>query len=468
MRRQLRFAAATAALASALSGCATGPGYIPASAADLGIPERYHAEAEVSPSAEAVEWWNAFGDPTLSELMGRALDANLDIDQARSRLAQARESARQSQAARLPYASASASAGRTYPRDGAKVENYSASIDAQWSADLFGELRGGYVAAEAAADSAYFRLADVRTAIAAELARNYVDERSAAVRIRVARDALSLQQQNSRTAQWRLLAGLSSASDAAQARGLAAQTAATIPALERAQASAAHRLAVLTAQAPGSLQSILQVPGEIPRVSDEFAIAPPAEVLRRRPDVRAAERDLAAASARIGVAKSRLYPSLTLTGTVGASAIAVSNLSDLLAGGLTAALSQWLFDGGLRRSAVRQQEAEAQEAFDAYRGSVLSALEDIENALVERRTATNRAEALARRTEASDEVARLERIRYRSGLIDISRLNDAEQSLLSAQDALADAQADQATAVIQLQLAAGGGWDPDSIENATE
>jgi outer membrane protein TolC len=160
-------------------------------------------------------------------------------------------------------------------------------------------------------------------------------------------------------------------------------------------------------------------------------------VLQPHPDVRAAERDLAAAGARIGVAKARLYPSLTLTGTVGASATAISDLSELLADG-------------------------------AYRSSVLSALEDIESALVQLRTASDRAEALAGQAEASDRAARLERLRYRSGLIDMPRPNGAEQSPLSAQDASAEAHADQATAVIHPQLAVGGGWDPDSIENTME
>jgi NodT family efflux transporter outer membrane factor (OMF) lipoprotein len=287
-----------------------------------------------------------------------------------------------------------------------------------------------------------------------------VQARLAQQRLENARSELAIADENLEIAGWRVQAGLVSSLDAEQARAQRAQTAATVPALESAFAAAAYRLAVLTGQAPGAATAALLAVRPIPAPPPSVAVGIPADTLRQRPDVRSAERALASATARIGVAEAQLYPALRLSGNIGTSALSVGSLFDGITGGLLAGLSQTLFDGGRLRSQVRSQQAAAEGAQATYRASVLTALEDIENGLVALRTARQRQQQFAIALDAANNSAILARSQYRSGLTDFQILLEAERALLSARDRLTGARADEALAIIQLYRALGGGWDP--------
>ena len=447
-----------AALVLLLGGCSVGPDYRPATPADLGTPDRYVTRAAQHGDADLAAWWERFDDPVLTDLIVRAQAANLDVAQGAARLRQARESLVQARADRLPSVSASGGAGRNLNPGFPDSSSFSVQGDARWSADLLGGLRRQAEASRASLDAAGYSLANIRTAIAAELARNYVDARALGVRLDIARDTLRTQQDNFEIAGFRAQAGLVSSLDVEQARAQRAATAATIPTLIRSEAAARYRIAVLLGQAPGGVDRLFADAPVIPEPPASIAAGVPADLLRRRPDIRQAERTLASQSARIGVAESQLYPALTLSGSLGSSASAIRTLGNVFSGNIFASLAQTIFDGGRLRSVVRQQRAATDEAIAAYRSSVLNALEDVENALVAADSARARASALAVQQDASVNAAVLARSQYRAGLTDFRTLLDAERSLLSARDGLAGARADAANAAIQLYLALGGGW----------
>jgi outer membrane protein TolC len=201
----------------------------------------------------------------------------------------------------------------------------------------------------------------------------------------------------------------------------------------------------------------------IPRGPDSIAVGIPADTLRRRPDVRSAERQLAAATARIGVAKAALFPALSISGNINSDAASVGKLGDMLTGGLFAGITQTIFDAGRHASQVRAARAGTDLAFANYRQTVLSGLEDVENAIQALEAAKARQAQLAVALDASNNAALYARSQYRSGLIDFLTVLQSEQSLLSARDQLASARADEALALVQLYLALGGGWQPDAI-----
>jgi outer membrane protein TolC len=208
----------------------------------------------------------------------------------------------------------------------------------------------------------------------------------------------------------------------------------------------------------------LETAGPIPHGPDSVAVGIPADTLRQRPDVRAAERDLASATAQIGVAEAQLYPSLTLTGSLDTTAARIATLGQTVAGQAFASLSQKIFDAGRLRSQVRSARAGAEGAFATYKSTVLGGLEDVENAIQALNSAKARQVSLAEAYDASNNAAVLARSQYRVGLTDFLTLLQSEQALLQARDSLASAQGDQALSLVQLYLALGGGWQPSSPE----
>ncbi|HYI39243.1 MAG TPA: efflux transporter outer membrane subunit [Allosphingosinicella sp.] len=454
-------------LALLLGGCSTvGKDYRAPGPPELGVPERYFGPErsfETSQAGEAqnlATWWTQLGDPLLDSLVARAIAGNLDLAVAESRLRQAREALVQARAARVPTVGASGGLGQSLDSGGNADTNLSLGADAAWEADLFGGISRGIEASRADAAAVAFDLAAVRVAIVGEVATNYIEARQAQARLASARDTLGIADDNLQITRWRVQAGLVSSLDIEQARGQRAQTAASIPSLEREFAAAAYRIAVLTGQAPGSVSGELQAVRPIPLGPSEIATGIPAETLRNRPDIRSAERSLAAATARIGVAQAALLPNLRLTGNIGTSGLSLGNLVDAVTGSLFASLGQTLFDGGRLRSQVRSQRAAAEGAFATYRGTILTALEDVENGLVALQAAKARQREFAVALDAATNQAILARSTYRAGLTDFQTLLEAERSLLSARDGLTSARAEQALALVQLYRALGGGWDP--------
>ncbi|MDB5693157.1 MAG: hypothetical protein JWO81_2220 [Alphaproteobacteria bacterium] len=480
------------AIAVLLAGCVVGPDYHAPDSAMLGVPAGYAPPVTAAPPGDAAPapadlaaWWRQFDDPLLTDLIARATAGNLRIGQSVARLAQARESLVQAHGDLLPSLTGSAGATRNFTRGGSSSiivgggsngsggtvvttggssgsTQLSLGLDASWQADIFGGLTRGVQAARADEAAARFDLEGVRTSVAGEVATNYIDARLAQARLQIARSTLRTQDDNLQIAGWRVQAGLVSSLDVEQARGQRAQTAAGIPALETSYLQAVARLGVLTGQAPGALRGEMEAARPIPRGPDAIAVGIPADTLRRRPDVRGAERQLAAATARIGVAKAALFPALSIGGNLNTNAATIGTLGSLLTGGLFAGITQTIFDAGKHQSQVRSARAAADLAFAGYRQTILTGLEDVENAIQSLNAAKARQAELAIALDASNNAAIYARSQYRSGLIDFLTLLQSEQSLLSARDQLASARADQALALVQLYLALGGGWQPDT------
>ncbi|MET0270417.1 MAG: efflux transporter outer membrane subunit [Sphingomonas sp.] len=460
-------------LAGMLSACAVGPDYAPPAAATLKVPDTFVAAPERPgmPPADPVRWWSGFDDPVLTQLVERSFAANNDIAAAGARLRQARASVRQAIGAGLPSAGFSASANRSIGRDGQSFVDpttgnsfnsggdttiYRAGFDAAWEADVFGGIRRSVEAARADAQSSEASLRDTQLSIAAEVALNYVDARVAQARLGIARANLASQEETVQIVGWRVQAGLVSGLDQAQARQLRATTAASIPPLETSYVAAANRIAVLIGEAPGAVDALIGSGGPVPLAP--AAVAIPAEVMRQRPDVAAAERTLAAETARIGVAVAELYPALRLSGSFIGSDTSIGDLPSAAIGNLIAAISAPLFQGGQLRARIAGQRAAADVAYATYRQTVLLALEEVENALASLANAERRERELAIAAEAARNAVIYARSQYRAGLIDFQTVLDSERSLLSSEDAQATARANRATATVQLYKALGGGW----------
>ena len=474
-----------------LAACTVGPNYRPSAPAALGVPEGYSVpppagEARAPTPTDFAAWWRTFDDPLLAEIVEQARVGNLDVAQAVSRLRQARESLVQSRSQLLPNVGASAgytrsqsiAGGTTTLPGGATVitgrgtgDTLSLGADVQYQVGLFGEVRRTVEATRAQLAASGYDYQTVLISTEAEAARNYVLARLYQAQLASARDSLRLQDDNFEIAGFRVQAGLVSSLDSEQARSQRAQTAATIPSLEQNYNAAVSRIGVLTGQAPGALKDRLAAVRPIPTGPAAVAIGIPADTLRQRPDVRSAERTLAAATAQIGVARAQLYPALAISGSVSTDAARIGSLLSTIAGQVFAGVTQVIFDGGRLRSQVRGAEAATQGAFAAYRSTVLLGLEDVENAVVALDTAKRRAVNFTEALDAANNTAILSRSQYRAGLTDFTTLNNAESALLSARNGLNQARADQADALVQLYLALGGGWDsttdPDTSDSGS-
>ncbi len=464
--------------AGLLAGCAVGPDYKVRSAPELGVPDQWSVTAP--PQAEDLtRWWRNFDDPVLTGLVEQAAAANLDLEQALARLRQARESLIISRAALFPSVSGSGSVNRTEPLrgggatltqpDGTVITtggggrtSFSLGLDASYQLDLFGGNRRAVEVSRAQFEASGFDYATTLLTVESEVARNYMLARAYQAQLANARASLAIQDDNLQIAGWRVMAGLVSSVDEEQARASRAQTAAGIPQIEQQYNAAVSRIAVLTGQAPGAVKPVMAAAAPIPKGPEQVGSGIPANVLRQRPDVRAAERQLAASTAQIGVAKAQLLPQFNISGSLDTNAANFGGLLDTITGGLFGGISQAIFNAGRLNAQVRSSRAAADGAFAAYKSSVLTALEDVENAVVALQSAEERERQFAIALDASNNSALLARAQYRSGLTDFTTLNTQESALISARNGLVQARSDRATALIALYDALGGGWDPSS------
>lgn len=446
------------------AGCTVGPEPRTPSPAALGVPERFQAAPATSSgtTANVASWWSTFDDPVLVQLVEQALAANTDIEAAGARVRQARAALRSTKAGAWPMLDASVSATRLDGvGDAAQVDardTYSAGFDARYELDLFGGQRRAEQASAADLAAVEANLHATQITVAAEVALNYVDARLAQRQLSIAHANLRSQDETLQIVQWRVQAGLVGALDLEQARQLRAQTAASLPLREQSLAAARNRLAVLTGAAPGAVNALLEPVAPIP-LAVAADISLPAAMLRRRPDVTAAERSLTAETARIGVREAALYPSLGLSGSLRGNTSNWGDLTSASISSLAASLAAPLFQGGRLRAAVEQQRAAAIQALVAYRGTVLVALEEAENALVAVDVTERRERELVLAEEAARNAAALARSQYQAGVIDFSNLLDAERSLLTTETSRANSLADRAAATVQLYKALGGGWE---------
>ena len=450
------------------AGCTVGPEPRIPAPESLGVPAHFQSTMPASSApadathALVADWWRTFDDPVLSHLVEQALAANTNIDAAGARVRQARAALKSTRAGWWPTLDFGTSASRLMGVGSeAQVPDrttYDAGFDARYELDLFGGQRRAVQASTADLAAVEANLHSTQLTVAAEVALNYVDARLAQRQLEIARANLAAQEETLQIVQWRVQAGLVGALDLEQARQLRAQTAATVPLREQALSSALNRLSVLTGSAPGTVDALFEPATPIP-MADAADISVPAEMLRRRPDVTAAERTLIAETARIGVREADLYPSLGLSGALSGNTSNWGDLTNASIGSLAAGLTAPIFQGGRLHAAVEQQRAAAIQALAVYRDTVLVALEESENALVAISVTGRRESELVVAEEAARNATTLARSQYQAGIIDFSNLLDAERSLLTTETSRAAAHADRAVATVQLYKALGGGWE---------
>lgn len=409
------------------------------------------------------QWWKEFEDPTLDALEAAALEVNPDVRIAVARLAQARAMFDDVKRDQYPRAVLNASVDRReqavpgftdVPLD---TTTYRAGFDAIWELDLFGRVRSGVLAAAATAGAFEASLEDVRVMVAAEVARTYFELRGLQHQLEVTERSLANQRQTLRLTEVRRDAGYGEEFDVASATARVAAIEASIPPLRAALANREHRLAVLTAARPGTLTVDVSFRPYAP-LAKALPIGDPSLLLRRRPDVRAAERQLAAATAREGIAAAELFPRVTISGFLGllAGRGSVFATSDSRAWAVTPALQWAAFDLGSVRARLRGAEAGTHEAAATYQQTVLAALEEASNAFVAYREQQQRLVKLNDQSRESGRAASIARTRYREGVADFLALLDAERTELQAEDAVARAEAEVFTGAVAVYKALGG------------
>lgn len=454
-------------LALALGGCSVFGGAPKVPEHAIPLPADWSDQGDAVAAYDDAKYWDALGDPALSALVEQALNQNLDLAQSATRLAQAREALTQARASFLPQVNASAGGTQGF-LDGAGNPAFNLGVDASWEADLFGRIGGSANAAHFDYEAAGFSLADLRRSLAGQVATQVISARATAQQLAIARDTLRNQDENLQIARWRNQAGLVSSLDVEQARSQRAQTAASIPQLESNLAATSNAISTLVGETPGRVRELLSQAQPIPEPPPLAKLAAPADIVRRRPDIRAAEATLASDTARIGVARAQLFPLLRLTGSIGTSDAGPVNIFDLVTGSVSAAVTQLIFDGGRTQSQIRSAEALAQGSLAGWRKSILTALEEVENAIAARRAADARLVELRDGADAANNAAILARSEYQAGLTDFQTLLTAESQLLSARNAVISAEADRASAFVRLTQALGGGWAGDNPASSTD
>ena len=451
-----------------LAGCATvGPDYAPpevSASAQWAAALGGGMTPQQTDSQTLAHWWTTLNDPILSSLIERAVAGNLDLKGARARVREARARRGITEADRFPTidATGSARSSRSSEETGGGGERklYAAGFDATWELDLFGGKQRALDAAEAGLQASEEDLRDVLVSLLAEVALNYVEVRSFQTQLSIAEVNLDAQEETHNLTQWRFQAGLTTQLDVEQAKYSLEQTRARIPVLQTGLVQAKNRLALLLGQQPGFLEEALGARRAIPSTPLEVAVGVPADVLRQRPDVRRAERQLAAQTAQVGVATADLYPKLSLLGSIGLEALSLGNLFS--AGSRTHSIGPtvaWpVFDAGAIRSNIKVQSALQEQALSKYEAAVLTALEEVENAIVAYADEQQRRQSLSEAAQAAQHAVDLAQIQYSSGVIDFSNVLLAQRSLFALQDQLAVSESEVTSNLISLYKALGGGW----------
>lgn len=451
-------------LALTIAGCAVGPDYRAPQPEPARLLQAEHGGHDRSRFEAA--WWRQFEDPTLDALVGEALDENRELRIAYARLRAARAIRDDISNDRLPTVTAGASAdiGKAqqpgFSEERVNAERYDLGLDMAWELDLFGRIQRSLEASEAQAEAAEAELYQLQVSLIAELVDAYGQLRGAQLRERIARDNLANQRNSHELTEQLREAGVGSELDVLRADARLAATEASLPQLRAQQVRARNRIATLLGQRADQLSVDLS-PRELPAIAKPLPIGDPGELLRRRPDIRAAERQLAAATANVGVATADLFPRVSLSGFLGFIAGRGSQIgsSAAQAWGVAPSISWAAFDLGSVRARLRGAEADADAALAGYEQQVLLALEESENAFSDYANAQQRMLSLIRQSTASRAAAQQAEIRYREGTADFLVLLDAERERLQAEDAQAQAEVEVYRSVVSLYKALGGGWD---------
>jgi outer membrane protein, multidrug efflux system len=408
-------------------------------------------------------WWRQFDDPVLEQLEDAAVEANRDVRSALARFDESRALFDENRRLRYPTATAGAyvdvreQAQPGFSDTPLRTNTYRAALDAAWELDLFGRVRAAIASASANAESFEAALAAIRVSVAADIGLNYFELRGIQHRLSVLDRSLTNQRETLRLTEIRRDAGIGEEQDVASARARVSAIEADLPPLRAALAAREHRLAVLVGRAPGQLAVDL-APRTYPVLATVIALGPSDTLLDRRPDVRAAERRLAAIAAREGVAVADLYPRVTLSGVLGllAGRGNIFGTADSRTWAVTPALQWSAFDLGSARARLRGARAATQEGLAEYEQTMLLALEETETALVTYRQRQERLVKLTDEVRESARAAGIARVRYREGVADFLSLLDAERTALQAEDSAAQAEAEVFTAVVGLYRAVGG------------
>lgn len=481
-----------AALVPLAAACTVGPDYEPPDFTAAMVPDQWRTTVETEMAADTTDlemWWVSFNDSLLTELIKRSEFGNLDLQAAVGRVAEARAIRGVAKGGYWPdivlggaysYQKLSenglqgAQAGQ--PGDGTgdgpssllsePFDSWTAGLSLSWEIDLFGRIRRTVEAADAQLQASVEDYRDVLVTLYAEVGSAYVDARAFQARLDFATQNVAAQENSLELTRDRFNAGLTSALDVAQAEQNLAQTRSTIPALEIGLEASLNRLAVLLGQAPGSIHDELREHAGLPQPDDKVAYGIPADLLRRRPDIRQAERLLASQTARIGIATADLYPTLSLGGTVGLEALEFDDLGD---GGsvfwsILPKISWPIFTGGKIRNRIRAEEARTAQALAAYEQTVLRALEEVQNALVAYGQEKMRRDRLLEAVDASQRAVDLVETQYLSGLTNFQNFLDSQRSLFRQQDELAQSAGQVRNNLIALNRALGGGWSPSRAQ----
>jgi len=460
----------TVALVAFLVGCTVGPDY---EAPEPFVPDAWKnaVAAEVAqPESPLETWWLAFNDPTLTGFIDRAVESNRTLLVSVARVQESRALLGIAGGGYKPDLTLDAAYSRNQmsdnglfpaPPGGFEAANlYTAGIGLSWEIDVFGRVRRSVEAARAGVDASVEDYRDVLVILMADVASSYVDVRTLQARLDYAEANVEAQRETLQLTIDRFSAGLTSARDVAQAESILANSEASIPLLESALEGQLNRLAVLLGETPGSVDADLSGVEEIPHPVDQIALGMPAELLRRRPDVRRAERQLASQTALVGVARADLYPTFSLSGAIGLESTESGTLieSASTTWSLVPGLRWSIFSGGKIRNRIRAEEARTVQALLAYEQTVLLALEQVESTLVAYDREQIRRDWLVKAVDATVRTVELVRTQYLSGLTDFQSYLDAQRSLFSQQDQLASSEGNVVQSLIALNRALGGGW----------
>lgn len=465
MKRRLAIAAA----ALALTGCMVGPNYrSPAPDAPAQDPFLSGQSPAFTGEQPPGPWWQLFADPVLNRLVEQALVANTDLRVAAANLSRARAVLSETRSGLFPSASASASATYTrqsgdqlgFPGSASEGWSYDAGIDASYQVDLFGRIRRAIQARRAEVGAAQAAFDVSRITVAAETTRAYADACSAGRQLAVARETLRIQQETFDLTRRLFEGGRATALETGQAGALLERVRATVPTLEAQRQTALFRLSVMTGRPPAEFPREVANCEAPPALARPIPVGDGATLLSRRPDVRQAERELAAATARVGVAVANLYPQVSLGGSIGTSATSLGGLGsgDSFRFSLGPLISWDFTNLFVGRSRIRQAEATADAELAEFEGTWLRALEETESALTRYARELDRREALRRGRAQAAEAARIARLRYQAGRDSFQIVLDAERSLADTDAALAQSEAQLSDHLVSLFLALGGGW----------
>lgn len=458
-------------LAALAGGCAVGPNYVAPDAAQAPAAWAEPLEAGLTTrQADLARWWTVLNDPVLDGLIERAVRSNLDLRIASARLAEARAARGIAFSEFFPsvdgvgsYSRQRYSAGSGQGFRAGENDLYSIGLDASWEIDVWGRIRRNVEAADADIDSAVENQRDVLVTLLGEVGTNYADLRGFQQRLGIARENVRTQADSLELTRSRFAAGLTSELDVARAESNLRTTESQIPTLIAGERAAAHRLATLTGRPPGAVLAELTTPAPIPVAQGEVPMGLPSDLLRRRPDIRRAEREIEAATARIGVATADLFPRFSLTGSFGFE-------NDEVGGMFNSENRFWSFGPAFRwpilewgriRSNINVQEARTEQALASYERALLNAFEETENAIVNYARERDRRETLRQAVAATQRSVDLSQALYKAQLTDFLSVLDAERQLFQLQDQLVTSDAAVTANLVRLYKALGGGWSDD-------